>query len=179
MNKYKSLKAIEHYKEYQKIYRNTHKKEMKVYKKDYYRIHKTEILEQCKKYRKEHKEDIKKYFKNNKEKINQYYNNKRKQNINFKLKCNLKGRIWDALKHNYKSKSTLKLLGCSIEQFKQHLESQFKLDMSWSNYGKWHIDHIRPCAKFDLSKASEQRKCFHYTNLQPLWALENLSKGSK
>jgi hypothetical protein len=49
--------------------------------------------------------------------------------------------------------------------------------MSWSNYGKWHVDHIKSCASFDLSKEDEQRKCFHYTNLQPLWAEENLSKG--
>jgi hypothetical protein len=51
--------------------------------------------------------------------------------------------------------------------------------MSFKNYGKWHIDHIRPCASFDLSKASEQKECFHYTNLQPLWAEDNLSKGIK
>jgi len=51
--------------------------------------------------------------------------------------------------------------------------------MSWDNYGEWHVDHKRPCASFDLSKLKEQRVCFHYMNLQPLWAAENLSKGTK
>jgi hypothetical protein len=73
----------------------------------------------------------------------------------------------------------MKLIGCNIEQLKQHLQNQFKLGMSWDNHGKWHIDHIRPCASFDLSKPEEQRKCFHYTNLQPLWAEENISKKDK
>ena len=51
--------------------------------------------------------------------------------------------------------------------------------MSWNNYGKWHVDHIRPCIDFDLSKPEEQQKCFHYTNLQPLWAEENMRKHYK
>jgi len=51
--------------------------------------------------------------------------------------------------------------------------------MSWNNHGEWHIDHIKPCTSFDLSKLSEQKKCFHYKNLQPLWAKDNLSKGAK
>ena len=73
----------------------------------------------------------------------------------------------------------MKLIGCSIESLKNYLEKQFKKDMTWHNHGLygWHIDHIRPCISFDLIKKSEQKKCFHYTNLQPLWAKENLSKG--
>jgi len=71
----------------------------------------------------------------------------------------------------------MKLVGCSIDFLKQHLENKFKPGMSWKNYGKWHIDHIRPCASFDLRKPAEQKKCFHYSNLQPLWAKENLVKG--
>lgn len=78
-----------------------------------------------------------------------------------------------------KIESTVELLGCDTNKLKQHLESQFKLGMSWDNYGLWHIDHKSPCAKFDLSKEEEQRKCFNFKNLQPLWAEENLSKGSK
>ena len=95
--------------------------------------------------------------------------------------CGLRIRLNKALRNNQKYGNTIKLIGCSIEQLKQHLESKFKLDMSWNNYGiyGWHIDHIKPCASFDLSKPSEQRKCFHYTNLQPLWAIDNLKKGMK
>ena len=73
----------------------------------------------------------------------------------------------------------MKLVGCSIDQLKQHLEFQFKPGMTWNNYGKWHVDHKKPCASFDLSKPSEQRKCFNWKNLQPLWAEENLSKGAR
>ena len=75
------------------------------------------------------------------------------------------------------SESTKKLLGCSIEFLKQHLESQFTDGMNWANYGKWHIDHILPCASFDKSKPEEQSKCFNYSNLQPLWALDNMCKS--
>jgi hypothetical protein len=75
--------------------------------------------------------------------------------------------------------NTEELLGCSIENLKKHLEKQFTQGMSWKNYGKWHVDHIKPCANFDLSKKTEQQKCFNYNNLQPLWAVDNLKKGVK
>ena len=78
-----------------------------------------------------------------------------------------------------KAASTLDLLGCSLPQFMAHIQSKFKEGMSWDNHPKWHIDHIRPCASFDLTKEEEQKQCFHYTNLQPLWAHENFSKGDK
>lgn len=72
-------------------------------------------------------------------------------------------------------------MGCSTETLKLHLEKQFKPGMTWGNHGVkgWHIDHIKPCASFDLTKPDDQLKCFHYTNLQPLWWHENLSKGDK
>jgi len=70
------------------------------------------------------------------------------------------------------------LLGCTPKQLKIYLENQFKEDMTWQNQGRWHIDHIRPKKDFDLSKKKERLNCFHYTNLQPLWAEENLRKGS-
>jgi len=85
-----------------------------------------------------------------------------------------------ALRGTVKSKRTMELLGTSIDNFWSHLESKFKPGMSRNNYGKrWHIDHVVPCAYFDLTKPEEQFKCFHYTNLQPLWAKENLKKGAK
>jgi hypothetical protein len=68
-----------------------------------------------------------------------------------------------------------------MEKLFAHLEAQFRDGMSWDNYGRygWHIDHIIPCSSFDLTDTDQQRKCFHYTNLQPLWAHENLSKGPR
>jgi hypothetical protein len=73
------------------------------------------------------------------------------------------------------------LFGCSVDQLRRHLELQFEPGMSWDNHTVhgWHIDHIIPCAKFDLTLVSEQKKCFHYSNLRPLWAAENWSKGAK
>jgi len=80
-----------------------------------------------------------------------------------------------------KENKTVELLGCSIEECKSYLESKFIEGMSWDNHGLygWHIDHIIPCASFDLTDPAQQQKCFHYTNLQPLWAEENLKKGCK
>lgn len=74
----------------------------------------------------------------------------------------------------------MELLGCKPEFLKEYLEKQFTGDMSWENYGSlWHIDHRKPCDAFDLIQESEQRACFHYTNLQPLLVIDNLKKGKK
>ena len=115
--------------------------------------------------------------KNNKRTIEKYYND-----IKFKITCSLRNRVNKAL--NCKTKKTYKtkeLLGCDIEELKLHLERKFKEGMTWENHAKkgWHIDHIIPCASFDLTDPEQQKKCFHYTNLQPLWAKENMSKGAK
>jgi hypothetical protein len=147
----------EYMKKYSKIWRNLHKEEISENKKEYYKLNKIKILI--------HKKE--------------YVINRLKTDINFKLLHNLRNRIWYALKRNIKSVRTIQLVGCSIENLKKHLENQFKIGMNWSNYGKWHIDHIIPCASFDMSKEIEQKKCFHYTNLQPLWAIENLIKHDK
>lgn len=96
-----------------------------------------------------------------------------------KLALNLRTRLWFALKGRAKFESALALIGCSISELKVHLQAQFKPGMTWDNYGEWHVDHKRPCSLFNLSVPSEQRRCFHYTNLQPLWAAENLHKGSR
>lgn len=77
-----------------------------------------------------------------------------------------------------KEQSCVAFIGCSLAEFKKHLAAKFTLGMTWTNRHLWHIDHIKPLAKFDLSKESEQRMAFHYTNLQPLWARDNLRKGA-
>jgi hypothetical protein len=90
-------------------------------------------------------------------------------------------RILLAVKGSSKSKSTLELLGCNLDQLKQYIETLFKPGMTWGNHSKfgWHLDHIIPCSSFDLTDVEQQKKCFHYTNLQPLWAKDNIKKGSK
>ena len=79
-----------------------------------------------------------------------------------------------------KTSSTLIYLGCTPKELKEHIEAQFKEGMSWENYGRngWHIDHIRPCASFNLNIEEDIYKCFNFKNLQPLWESENCSKGS-
>jgi len=108
-----------------------------------------------------------------------YHKNWLDSDIKNKITHNLRCRINVALKRKTKSKKTMELIGTSIENLWIHLEKSFKPGMTRENYGKWHIDHIRPCSSFDLSKPEEQSICFHYSNLSPLWAEENLKKGSK
>lgn len=130
--------------------------------------------ERQKRYREENKEKIRE-----KDRIRRL--NRRHNDPNYRLKCYLRSRLWHAINEQKakKTNDTHTLVGCSIEELKQHLEKQFKEGMTWDNYGEWHIDHIIPCSKFDLTKKEEQLKCFNYTNLQPLWAEENIKKGDK
>jgi hypothetical protein len=110
-----------------------------------------------------------------------YQQRKWREDNQWMLARALRSRLWWALKRSSKTKkaSALGLVGCSVYELMQHLEAQFVPGMSWGNYGEWHIDHIRPCASFDLADLAEQKACFHYTNLQPLWAVDNLSKHAK
>lgn len=102
-----------------------------------------------------------------------------KNDPGFRIRKCLATRIYHAVKGNSKSANTIKLLGCSIEEFLTYLERKFEKSMTFRNYGDWHVDHIIPCALFDLTKPEEQKACFHFENLQPMWAKDNLSKGAK
>lgn len=139
-------------------------------------------------YRINNKEKIKKigeeYRRKNSKKIYARFYKWRKDKLDsdpyFRLVHTLRSRFGAAMKCKFKSASSLDLTGCdNWDDVRKHIEKQFTLGMSWDNYGKWHIDHIRPCASFDLTKESEQKECFNYKNLQPLWAKDNLSKGAK
>lgn len=112
-----------------------------------------------------------------------YIRKRRKSDVLFKILCALRCRMNYALFYAPKADSSMRLLGCSPSDLKKHLEAQFHSGMSWDNYGrgegKWVIDHIRPCAAFDLTDIHEQIRCFHFKNLQPMWFHENCKKSSK
>lgn len=138
----------------------------------------------------DHRED------DNKKALVRYYNN-REANIarhvaykkrryaeesGYRIGVGLSNRINKVLRGvgGVKSARTLELLGCPVVWLEAHLESLFQSGMTWENYGPmWHVDHIKPCAAFDLTDPEQQKICFHWTNLQPLFAIENLQKGDK
>lgn len=109
----------------------------------------------------------------------EWYANKRRTDSVWKISKSLRDRLYKAVTRDDKYSSAITLLGCSLSELQQWLERQFTEGMTWENYGDWHIDHIRPCISFDLSSLDEQRQCFHFTNLRPLWADENRSKGGR
>jgi hypothetical protein len=117
----------------------------------------------------------------NREKLNTRLRNRLSNDLNFKLRSALRCRLKEAIKNNQKSGSAVRDLGCSIEELKTHLESKFLPGMTWDNWSRdgWHIDHIVPLASFDLSDPEQLKKACHYTNLQPLWAKDNIRKGDK
>jgi hypothetical protein len=167
------IKQKEYWKQYQLKNRNKILKR----KKEYYLKNKEQIIEKQFKYYLENKEKINNYK-------NKYHKKRRQTDPKYKILTTLRDRIRSALKNNQsgmasKSKNTKKLLGCTVDELWIHLEKQFKPGMTRKNHGKWHIDHIIPCSSFDLTRPEEQVKCFHYTNLQPLWAIDNFIKGAK
>ena len=102
---------------------------------------------------------------------------RRDEDPRYRVMMALHCRLYMAVKE--KKGKTMELTGCSKEELMTHLESKFIESMTWENYGEWHIDHIRPCASFNLEDPEEQKKCFHWTNLQPLWAKDNLAKSNR
>jgi len=97
----------------------------------------------------------------------------------YRLAVLLRVRLRKALKGSVKSSRTIDLLGCTLEHLIHHLESRFQPGMSWLNQGEWHVDHIKPLKAFDLSDPEQQRMACHWSNLQPLWAADNIRKGAK
>ena len=171
-----------------KEYRLNNQEKIKLSNKKYNLNNKEKINKNKKEYYLKNIDKIKKYHKKyvslNKNKINKYKNEWKlknwRENEEFRLKENLRHRIYMALKGTVKSKRTIDLLGTSIDNLWIHLEKTFKSGMTKDNYGKiWQVDHKIPCAAFDLTKPKEQVKCFHFTNLQALFVKENLSKGAK
>lgn len=126
-----------------------------------------EISEKAKKFRKEHPDLVKQWQKRYQIKSPIY-----------RISSRLRTRLKNAIRYKLKTGSAIRDLGCSIYFFKSYLEKMFTPGMSWENYGKWHIDHIRPLASFDLTDRLQLLQACNYTNLQPLWALDNMKKGA-
>ncbi|MFA1819029.1 hypothetical protein ACDX78_02295 [Virgibacillus oceani] len=155
-----------------KVYREENREKVAARKRKYQEENREIIKAKRKKYYQKHKEERSAYFA-------EYQRKRLKNDSHFRLKYVLRRRVLHALNGEIKSGRTLDLIGCSVRDLKKHLEKQFQPGMSWSNYGEWHIDHIRPCASFNLADEDQQKECFNYKNLQPLWAAENLEKGAK
>jgi hypothetical protein len=112
----------------------------------------------------------------NKYTLNKYHNNKQ-----FRLQIQVRSGLRQAIKLNSTKGKVIDSLGCTIPELKTYLEKKFKTGMNWKNLSKtgWNIDHVKPLSLFDLTKQKEYNQACHYTNLQPLWFKENITKGSK
>jgi len=163
------------------------KEKIKLTKQKYYQQNKEKILKQRKKYRIDNKELIahkrKKYYNKNKNKIIKqrinYERIKLKNNIKLKLIKNIRNRLHQALKNKQKAGSAIRDLGCSIEKFTLWIEMQWWEGMSWENYGKWHLDHIKALSNFNLENRDELLIACNFKNIQPMWAEDNLRKGNR
>ena len=173
---------------YNKNYRKKNKEKLSAQKKDYYNSNKEALLSNMKIYYVENQKEItqykREYFQQNKKHIYKKTRARINKSPELRISENLRGALKRVFKRNNINKTPklyLDLLGCSLVDFKQHLESKFKDGMNWDNKGLygWHIDHIIPLCSFDLTDKKQIKQAFHYTNLQPLWAKENLSKGKK
>lgn len=113
----------------------------------------------------------------------EYSADRRKIDPAFKTMLSMRTRVAAAVRRDKSKKASglTELLGCSPQELKRHIEKQWKAGMSWENYGRkgWHIDHIKPCAAFKLTDPAQQILCFHFSNLQPLWWIENLTKAAR
>ena len=172
--------------------------QIKEYKRNYFQKNKEKILERKRHLRqsdlKKYKEETKKYYEKTKElqkerkinwinsnrkKYNNYWTNRKKTDVEFTLITNMRSRICNYLnsKNISKNNKTFYIVGCTPKQLKEHLEKQFVDGMSWDNRKDWHIDHIVPLSS---AKTEEELiKLFHFSNLQPLWAIDNIKKSNK
>jgi hypothetical protein len=170
-----------------KAYREAHKDEIKARMSAYGKENRARRYAYLKEWRAKHPDKMRaidrRYRNANKAQIsakkNAYVAIKVRTDPQFKLRRLLRCRLNDALNSNYKTGSSVKLLGCSVPALVLWLEAKFTPEMTWDNHGPvWHIDHKRPLAAFDLSDPLQLAAACHYTNLQPMLALDNLQKGS-
>lgn len=147
--------------------------------KEYYRANKELIKEKSRKRYEANKNKAKEYGERYKSRKRELRSIRRKTDPLYRVKNSLASSVRQAFKRvNYrKTEKTAHLLGADFSIVKEHIENKFTAGMSWTNYGEWHIDHITPLAS--AKNELEVRRLCHYKNLQPLWALDNIKKGSK
>lgn len=180
------IKNLEKVKENHRKWSSENKEKLKQWSREYYQKNRDKVLEGQRKRRQNNLEKVRAIArlsarKNQKQRLAYCYEMRRKK-PQIRIANSLRARLRNALRDQRLPKSghLKELLGTDFDGLMIHLESKFKPGMSWENYGRaWHIDHLRPLASFDLSKADQQAVACHYTNLQPLWASENCAKGAR
>lgn len=165
-------------------YFSRHREKILRRQRKFYRANRTSVLLRQAEYRRKNRVECRarrrNWEKNNQDYRRQYIRVRLQNDLQFRLIGAIRARVRCAIRNGKKSFGTVELIGCSLRELRKYLERQFKPGMTWKNWGLkgWHVDHIRPCSSFDLSDPEQQKQCFHFTNLQPLWAEDNLSKGS-
>ena len=147
--------------------------------REYSKLNSKKICERVIKWQGDNPEKFKSYQKTTRE--------RQSNNPEYRIKSAIRAAFRRFISFGSGTERSRELAGCGLDELRRHIESKWVDGMSWENYGNpngdhtncWHIDHIKPCCSFNLIDIEEQRKCFHYTNLQPLWAKDNLSKGGK
>jgi hypothetical protein len=171
---------------YGRKYRQENRDELIEFGRKYYRENKEELYKKKRIYLDSNPEvkaadasRKKAWYEANKQRVIDRKRERRQSNVQLRMAENLRVRLYNAIKHNSKVGSAVSDLGCTMEEFKAYIENKFVEGMTWENYGQWHLDHIIPISSFDLTDYEQVKKACHYTNLQPLWALDNLKKGDK
>ena len=163
-------------KESRKRYESKNKEERDLYKKEWAKKNREHLREYHTKWRDENREELNGYKR-------VYEKTKKDSDPSYRLACYTRTAVYTCLKERdvTKYKSTFDLLPYSLEELILHLESQFKGGMTWDNYGEWHVDHIKPMTSFNIQSPEDKsfQECWSLNNLQPLWGVENLSKGSR
>lgn len=172
-----------------KVYTDTNKKHIKIYKKEYCKKNSNQKREYDKLYYvKNHDyilDRVQQYTKNNLEKhriyMRNYMFNRSQNDVMFRLNSRLRNAVGRTLHGEKVGRHWEDIVGYTLQDLKQHLESKFTEDMTWDNYGKWHIDHIKPSSNFKFTSYNDEefKECWKLENLQPLWARDNILKSNK
>jgi hypothetical protein len=168
-----------------KIYRLANTERKRLYDKEYNQKNHDKILERCKKYRIKNaikrREYQHEYAKTHKPQRYLYLKKKWSIDPRYRLSRNVWSRIYRDLKNRKGGRGWEILVGYTLEDLMQHLESSFEKGMTWNNYGQWHLDHIIPISNFNYQHPEDLdfKKCWGLENLQPLWAKDNLMKHTK